>query len=141
MSIEAGLSSTEVAVIKEARKQAKTKVTKISKSLNFALVQETDGSFIYSDIDKNEVANEYAALVSSYDTFQVLHERFVQYCSPEDDARMLAFTTEQETYETEVATSLLTIKRKYNRYKQSLEAVQNRAQIENKLSSLKKEVL
>ena len=75
MSIEEGLVSTDVAVIKQARQVAKGKVTRNINSLDFALVQDTEENFIFNEINEKRVEDIYATLLSSYETFQELHDR------------------------------------------------------------------
>ena len=51
MAMEEGLVSTDVAVIKQARQVAKGKVTRNINSLDFALVQDEEGKFIFNKIN------------------------------------------------------------------------------------------
>ena len=81
MSMDEGLQSTDVSVIKNARKVAKGKVTKGVNSLNLSLAQNTDESFVFNDIDDATVGEAHANLLSNYDLFQELHIRYVDYSS------------------------------------------------------------
>ena len=65
MSMEDGLQSTEVSVIKNARAVAKGKVTKCVNSLGISLVQNGDESFKFDEIDNEEVGGAYAKLCVS----------------------------------------------------------------------------
>ena len=122
MSMEDGLQSTAVSVIKNARAVAKGKVTKSVNSLGISLVQNSDESFNYDEIDNEEVGEAYANLLSSYDSFQELHERYLEHASLESDEN-------EENYAKKVADAFSAIKRKYIKFKN-----------ETKLSTLQKEV-
>ena len=69
----------DASVIKKARAVAKGKVTKSVNSLGISLVQNSDESFKFDKIDNEEVGEAYANLLSSYDTFQELHERYLDH--------------------------------------------------------------
>ena len=129
MSMEDGLQSTEVTVIKNARAVAKGKVTKCVNSLGISLVQNSDESFKYDEIDNEEVGEAYANLLSSYDSFQELHERYLDHASLESDEN-------EENYAKKVADVFSAMKRKCIKFKKSSDKLKN----EIKLSTLQKEV-
>ena len=91
MAMEEGLVSTDVAVIKQARQVAKGKVTRNINSLDFALVQDTEEKFIFNEINEKRLEEIYATLLSSYETFQELHDRYIEYASPGTDEQMAKF--------------------------------------------------
>ena len=140
MAMEEGLVSTDVAVIKQARQVAKGKVTRNINSLDFALVQDTEENFIFNEINEKRVEDIYATLLSSYETFQELHDRHVEYASPGTDEQMLKFIEDESVYARNVAVSVSTVDQKYAEFLTASEAAKSRAGLENKLSSLKKEV-
>ena len=141
MSMEEALHSTDVSVIKQGRKVAKGKVTRNVNSLDLALVVSADGGhFLFNEIDNERLEEGYGALRSSYEKFQELHERYVEYASPETDEQMSIFIEEEAAYANDVAKSVSTIDRKYAKFKKSTEAIKRKAETENKLSCLKKEV-
>ena len=76
MSVEEGLKSTEVEVIKEARGVAKGKVTKNIKSLKNSLVSDINGKFLFEEINEKIVKDIYENLDTCHDIFTVLHEKF-----------------------------------------------------------------
>ena len=83
--------STDVAVIKQARQVAKGKVTRNINSLDFALVQDGEGKFVYNEINEKRLEEIYATLLSSYEAFQELHDRHIEYASPGNDEQMAKF--------------------------------------------------
>ena len=127
MSIEEGLVSTDVAVIKQARQVAKGKVTRNINSLEFALVQDTEENFIFNKINEKRVEEIYATLLSSYETFQELHDRHVEYASPGTDEQMLKFIEDESVYARNVAMSVSTVDRKYAKFLTASEAAKSRA--------------
>ena len=128
MSMEEGLQSTEVSVIKNARAVAKGKVTKCVNSLGISLVQNSDESFKYDEIDNEEVGEAYANLLSSYDTFQELHERYLDRASLESDGN-------EENYAKIVADAFSATKRKYIKFKKSSDKMVDKIENETKLST------
>ena len=96
MAMEEGLVSTDVAVIKQARQVAKGKVTRNINSLDFALVQDTEEKFIFNEINEKRLEEIYATLLSSYEMFQELHDRHVEYACP--DEQMLKFIEDESVY-------------------------------------------
>ena len=124
MSMEEGLQSSEVSVIKNARAVAKGKVTK---SVN-SLVQNSDESFKFDEIDNEEVGEAYANLLSSYDTFQELHERYLDRASLESDGN-------EENYAKIVADAFSATKRKYIKFKKSSDKMVDKIENETKLST------
>ena len=144
MSMDEGLQSTDVSVIKNARKVAKGKVTKGVNSLDMSLVQNTDESFIFNDIDDATVGEAHAHLLSNYDLFQELHERYVDYASLEGDKN-------EKQYAKNVADAFSAANRQYVRFKKSSdkleadkkaasEAAKIKFENETKLSTLQMEV-
>ena len=140
MSVEEGLESTDVSVIKQARGAAKGKVTRNINSLDLALVQDTGGNFIFNEIDKTRLEEINKVLLSSHETFQDLHDRYFEYACPQDDEQMAKFIEDENVYTKNVAKLVSNVDRKYAKFKAALEAVKSKAGNENKLSSLKKEV-
>ena len=129
MSVEEGLKSTDVTVIKQARAAAKGKVTRSINSLDLALVQDTSGKFIFSEINEKRLEVIYETILSSYETFQEIHDRHFEYACPQDDEQMAKFIEDESEYAKNVAKAVSTVDRKYARF-----------MTENKLSSLQKEV-
>ena len=82
----------------------------------------------------------YATLLSSYETFQELHDRHFEYASPETDEQMTKFIEDESVYSKNVAISVSTVDQKYAMFLTASKAVKSKAGLENKLSSLKKEV-
>ena len=140
MSIEEALQSTDVSVIKQGRKVAKGKVTRNVNSLDLALVVGADGHFLFNEINDKRLEEVYEALRSSYDKFQELHERYIEYASPETDEQMSIFIQEEGVYANDVANSVSKIDRKYAKFQKSSDAIKSKVETENKLSCLKKEV-
>ena len=68
MSVQEGLQSTDVSVIKMARSVAKGKVTKNLKELKSALVFE-GGTFVHDDIDEEDVKKYHNSLRIAHDEF------------------------------------------------------------------------
>ena len=112
MSMDEGLQSTEVSVIKNARAVAKGQVTKVVNLLDNLLLQNTDGSFIFDEIDNATVGEAHANLLTSYDKFQDLHERYIYYARLEEDEN-------EKRYTKNVAEAFSAANRKYVRYKKS----------------------
>ena len=134
MSMDEGLQSTEVSVIKNARAVAKGKVTKGVNSLNILLVQNADESFVYDVIDDATVGDAYALLLTNYDIFQELHERYIDHAGLESDAN-------EKNYAKIVADTFSAINRKYVKFKKSSDKLKVGIQNETKLTTLQKEVL
>ena len=67
MSVEEGLVSTDISVIKQARGVAKGMVTKCINSLDIALVQDADGGFIFDEIDQTNLGEIHMNLLSNYE--------------------------------------------------------------------------
>ena len=126
--MEEGLQSSEVSVIKNARAVAKGKVTKYSNSLDITLVQHGD-DFIFDEIDADKVGEAHANLLSSYDKFQELHERYVDHASLESDE-------DEKKYAKNIAEAFSAINRRYIKFKKSADKLEN----EIKLNTLRKEV-
>ena len=129
MSMDEGLQSSEVSVIKNARAVAKGKVTKYVNSLDITLVQNDDESFIYDEIDSDKVGDAHANLLSSYDKFQELHERYIDHASLESDEN-------EKKYAKNVAEAFSAINRRYIKFNKSADKLKN----EMKLTTLQKEV-
>ena len=98
--------STDVAVIKQARQVAKGKVTRNINSLDFALVQDGEGKFVYNEINEKRLEEIYATPLSSYEVFQELHDRHIEYASPGNDEQMAKFVEEESVYAKKVAVSV-----------------------------------
>ena len=82
----------------------------------------------------------YTTLLSSYEAFQELHDRHIEYASPGTDEQMSKFVEDESVYAKNVAMTVYTVDQKYAKFITASEAVKSRAGLENKLSSLKKEV-
>ena len=106
-----------------------------------ALVQDTGGKFIFSDINDLRVEELYIKLLSTYEMFQELDDRHIEYASPGTDEQKAKFIEDEGIYAKNVALLVSTVVRKYCMFKAALEAAQNKARNERKLSSLKNEVL
>ena len=59
MSVEEGLKSTDVEVAKQARGVAKSKVTKLIKTLKLLLICDPTGTFPIDEIDAEKVEENY----------------------------------------------------------------------------------
>ena len=85
MSVEEGLLSADLSVIKKARTVSKGRFTKNINSLNITLSQDEDERFVFDNIDHDMVSLANSHLHSSYDTFQELHERYLLRAYLKDD--------------------------------------------------------
>ena len=140
MSVEEGLKSTNVAVIKEARGVAKGKVTKTINSLKSALPSD-NGKFLFELIDEKIVKEIYEKLDSCHDTFTELHERYCYNRVAEKDLAEELKTEEREAqYSEKVATDVSSICREYVKYRKALEAeIENKKSVaENKIKAEEK---
>ena len=86
MSIKEGLDSVEPNVIKRARGVAKGNVTKHTKKLNALLKKDSDGKFVYDDIDKTDVTEVADKLNESLEDTWNLHSRLLQFREVATDA-------------------------------------------------------
>ena len=127
--------STDVAVIKQARQVAKGKVTRSINSLDLALVQDTSGKFILSEINEKRLDDIYGTLLSSYETFQEIHDRHFEYDCPQDDEQMAKFIEDESVYAKNVAKAVSTVDRKYAKFLAAKSKVEN----ETKLTTLQNE--
>ena len=107
MSVERGLNSTDVEVIKGARATAKGKVTTNIKFLKNALA---NGKFLLEEIEHFvQRANE--KLAACHDTFQELHERYCYFRAKEKDPAAEAEAEEREdSYSHQVKTDISVLK-------------------------------
>ena len=75
MSVEEGLKSTDVEIIKSARGSAKGKVSKNVKALENVLLRDGE-TFLLEEIDHERAEKVYDSLNTSSEEFQELHERY-----------------------------------------------------------------
>ena len=94
----------EVSVIKKAREVAKGKVTRNIYMLDSDLSQDERERFIFDQIEANSI------MYSSYDTFQELHDRYLEYADLKDDE-------EESDYLKNIAYAFSAAKRKYIKHK------------------------
>ena len=79
MSVEEGLRSEDVDVIKKARGVARGTVTNFINRLPKLLIKNSAGNLQCERISNTEVIALSVKLDKSHDTFQELHERFSQF--------------------------------------------------------------
>ena len=128
MSVEKGLNSTVLEVIKDARATAKGKVTKNIKSLKKALVRDATGKFLLDKIDEQLVQGTYEKLDACHDTFHELHERFsnfrVEEKEPTAEAAALlreaSYSEQVSTDYSDVIEELVEFKRTKEKFAQDL---------------------
>ena len=138
MSVEEGLKSADAGVIKSARGVAKGKVTKYITALKNCLVVGADGKYLLDEIDVERVDNVYTCLNNSYDEFQELHERYLQYGACDDS---IQYVVDVETkYADDVGSKVSEICRSYLRFKKAIKETNSKAKVkalEIKIQSLK----
>ena len=78
MSVEEGLKSTDVEIIKSARGSAKGKVSKYVKALDNVLLRDGE-TFLLEEIDHDRAEKVYESLNTSSEEFQELHDRYHRY--------------------------------------------------------------
>ena len=78
MSVEEGLKSTDVEIIKSARGSAKGKVSKNVKALENVLLRDGE-TFLLEEIDHERAEKVYDSLNTSNEEFQELHDRYHHY--------------------------------------------------------------
>ena len=114
MSVEEGLKSTDVEIIKAARGAAKGKVSKYVKALDKALFRDEE-VFRLDEIDESRVETVYDNL---NDEFQELYDRYHQYASI--NASTAALIKEfEEKYLSEVDTAVLDVSMLYAKYRKA----------------------
>ena len=117
MSVEEGLKSTDVEIIKAARGAAKGKVSKYVKALDKALFRDGE-VFRLDEIDESRVETVYDNLNTSNDEFQELYDRYHQYASI--NASTAALIKEfEEKYLSEVDTAVLDVSKLYAKYRKA----------------------
>ena len=112
MSVEEGLKSTDVEVVKQARGVAKSKVTKSIKTLKLLLICDPSGIFPIDEIDAEKVEENYSKLEKNFDDFLELHERYLVFKSGAIDI--------DPKYADEVSDLFSNITRLHNKYKKVL---------------------
>ena len=78
MSVEEGLKSTDVEIIKSARGSAKGKVSKNVKALGNVLIRDGE-TYLLDDIDHDRAEKIYDSLNTSNEEFQELYDRYHRY--------------------------------------------------------------
>ena len=112
MSVEEGLKSTDVEVVKQARGVAKSRVTKFIKTLKLLLICNSTGIFLIDEIDAEKVEENYSKLEKNFDDFLELHERCLVFQSGAINI--------DPNYADEVSNLFSKITRDYNKYKKVL---------------------
>ena len=112
MSVEEGLKSTDVEVVKQARGVAKSKVAKSIKTLKLLLICDPSGTFPIDEIDAEKVEENYSKLEKNFDDFLELHERYLVFKSGAIDI--------DPKYADEVSDLFSNITRLHNKYKKVL---------------------
>ena len=82
MSVEEGLKSTDVEIIKSARGSAKGKVSKNMKALGNVLIRDGE-TYLLDDIDHDRAEKIYDSLNASNEEFQELYDRYHRYAEKE----------------------------------------------------------
>ena len=121
MSVEEGLSSEDSEVIKKARGAAKGKVTN---KINFLqnLLLKDDGKFLFDQIDRKDVQDQYSMLEECHETFQDLHQRFYLFRKVlEDGGEEKKLLDKEDSYSKQVMQSFCSVKAEYTKYKNSVE--------------------
>ena len=137
MSLEEGIKSTDVGIIKAARGKAKGLVTRHVKNLRDSLVEE-EGKFLFDVIDDNKIQEHYRNLEEALVKFQDLHDRYIFYYTEKetDPEKKKAFHEEQDVYYDDAMKEFNTISRSYIKYKKSLEAKADKFARDMKVSLL-----
>ena len=78
MSVEEGLKSTDVEIIKSARGSAKGKVSKYVKALENVLLRD-GGTFLLEEIDHDRAKKVYNSLNTSNEEFLELYNKYHRY--------------------------------------------------------------
>ena len=84
MSVEGGLLSEDSEVIRKALGTAKGKVTNKINYLQNLLLKD-DGKFLFDQIDRKKVQDQFSILEESFEIFQDLHQRHCQFRKVEKD--------------------------------------------------------
>ena len=138
MSVEEGLKSTDVEIIKAARGAAKGKVSKYVKALDKALFRDGE-VFRLDEIDESRVETVYDNLNTSNDEFQELYDRYHQYASI--NASTAALIKEfEEKYLSEVDTAVLDVSKLYAKYRKAKKLSEGKVKeksVETAVNSLK----
>ena len=134
MSVQEGLQSTDVSVIKMARSVAKGKVTKNLKELKSALVYE-GGTFVHDDIEEADVKKYHNSLRIAHDEFQELHERYISFADLDPTIETLVRESE-EKYSSDVRLSVTEVNRLHSKYVNSKKKMSDASSYEMKTKSL-----
>ena len=87
MSIEEGLKSTAVEVIKATRGTAKGKVSQYVKALDSVLFRDLE-AFLLEDIDHDRAEMVYDQLNVAIEEFQELYNQYHQYAELNTEAKI-----------------------------------------------------
>ena len=122
MSIEEGLISTDVEVLKLSRGIAKGKVTKAVKALRLSLASNAEGVFLFDEINAAKVEENFSKLEKSYDDFSEIHER-LSACraSGGDDEQDKSTKDEDDAYSNEISKEYSSTVRRYNKFKKIID--------------------
>ena len=125
MLVKEELKSADVEAIKEThlrRAMAKGKVKNYSRSLRDDLISDTNGKFLFDEIDEGMVQETYEKLKTWHHTFQDLHEKFGFFRKEEKDPDEENTAKEKEdSYSNQVTTEFSSIRREFDNYKKALE--------------------
>ena len=114
MSVEEGLSSEDSEVIRKAWGTAKGKVTNKINYLQNLLLKD-DGKFLFGQIDRKDVQDQYSKLEEYHDTFQNLHERYCQFREAnKDEAEEKKLLLKEDSYAEQVMQSFCSGKAEYS---------------------------
>ena len=117
MSVEEGLKSTDVEIIKSARGSAKGKVSKYVKALDNVLLRDGE-TFLLEEIDHERAEKVYDSLNTSNEEFQELYDKYHRYA--EETTSTGALDQEVETkYLSEVDKAYSGAVKLYAGYKKS----------------------
>ena len=123
MSVEEGLVSEDSEVIKKARGTAKGQVTNKINYLQNLLLKD-DGKFLFDQIDRKDVQDEYSILKECHETFQTLHQRYHQFREAlKDDAEEKKLLVKEDSYANQMMQSFCSGKAEYSKYKQARESL------------------
>ena len=133
MSVEEGLKSTDVEIVKSARGSAKGKVSKYVKALGNVLLRDGK-TFLLEEIDQDRAEKVYDSLNTSYEEFQELHDRYHRYAEESLDEEV------ETKYLSEVDKAYSGAVKLYAGYKKSQKLSLRKTKmklLESKISSLK----
>ena len=141
MSVEEGLKSTDVEIIKSARGSAKGKVSKNVKALGNVLIRDGE-TYLLDDIDHDRAEKIYDSLNASNEEFQELYDKY--HCFADQNTLSSTLVQEFETkYLSDVDDAYTGAVKLYAGYKKAHKLSIRKTKIkllESKISSLKESV-